>query len=71
MRNEAPKSFTSSVRSVAKNGSQAAKPGSEADACECCGSFDGVLEMGGQRLCADCVALADCGCAGHGNDDAA
>ena len=48
-----------------------AKPGSEADACECCGSFDGVLEMGGQRLCADCVALADCGCAGHGNDDAA
>jgi hypothetical protein len=36
-------------------------------ACERCGSFD-VLELAGKFLCADCVALAGCGCAGHGND---
>jgi hypothetical protein len=35
-------------------------------ACERCGSFD-VLEIAGQFLCADCVATAGCGCAGHGN----
>ena len=34
-------------------------------ACERCGSFD-VLEIAGKFLCADCVALAGCGCAGHG-----
>jgi len=33
--------------------------------CERCGSFD-ASEIGGQLLCADCVALAGCGCAGHG-----
>jgi len=35
-------------------------------ACERCGSFD-VLEIAGQFLCADCVATASCGCAGHGD----
>jgi hypothetical protein len=33
-------------------------------ACEGCGSFE-VLEFAGKFLCADCVALAGCGCAGH------
>jgi hypothetical protein len=37
-------------------------------ACERCGSFD-VLEIAGEFLCADCVALAGCGCAGHGKDE--
>jgi hypothetical protein len=36
--------------------------------CERCGSFD-VLEIAGKFLCADCVAQAGCGCAGHGNRD--
>jgi hypothetical protein len=35
-------------------------------ACERCGSFD-VLEIAGKFLCPDCVALAGCGCAGHGD----
>jgi hypothetical protein len=34
--------------------------------CERCGSFD-PLEIAGQCLCADCIALAGCGCAGHGD----
>jgi protein-arginine kinase activator protein McsA len=34
-------------------------------ACERCGSFE-VFEIAGKFLCADCVALAGCGCAGHG-----
>jgi hypothetical protein len=37
-------------------------------ACERCGSFD-VLEFAGKFLCADCVMLAGCGCAGHGDDE--
>jgi len=47
------------------------KPARSADdvACERCGSFD-VLEFAGKLLCADCVALAGCGCAGHGDDEA-
>jgi len=40
----------------------------EAAACERCGSLD-VLEIAGRLLCADCVALAGCGCAGHGDDE--
>jgi hypothetical protein len=46
------------------------KPATQIDektACERCGSFD-VLEIAGQFLCADCVAVAGCGCAGHGGD---
>jgi len=41
--------------------SKATEPG----ACERCGSFN-VLEIAGKFLCADCVAQAGCGCAGHG-----
>ncbi len=41
----------------------------EDEACERCGSFD-AQEIAGLILCADCVALAGCGCAGHGNDEA-
>jgi hypothetical protein len=37
-------------------------------ACERCGSFD-VLELAGKFLCADCVAQAGCGCAGHGTQE--
>jgi hypothetical protein len=46
------------------------KPASstEAAACERCGSFD-VLEFAGKFLCAECVALAGCGCAGHGDGE--
>lgn len=36
--------------------------------CERCGSFE-ALEIAGQFLCADCVAVAGCGCAGHGDDE--
>jgi len=32
-------------------------------ACEHCGSFE-AMEIAGKVLCADCVALAGCGCAG-------
>ena len=45
----------------------ASKPDQCADQCERCGSFD-VLEIAGQFLCADCVAVAGCGCAGHGDE---
>jgi hypothetical protein len=47
-----------------------AKPAnsSEAAACERCGSFE-VLEIAGKFLCADCVMLAGCNCAGHGDDE--
>ena len=31
--------------------------------CEACGQFD-AIEMAGRVLCADCIALAGCGCAG-------
>jgi len=31
--------------------------------CERCGDFD-VMEIAGKFLCAQCVALAGCGCAG-------
>ena len=41
---------------------------STSHACERCGSFD-ALEIAGKLLCADCVALAGCGCAGHGVDE--
>ena len=34
-------------------------------ACERCGSFE-VMEFAGKFLCADCIAQAGCGCAGHG-----
>jgi len=46
------------------------KPAHSAEdaACERCGSFD-VLEFAEKFLCADCVALAGCGCAGHGDDE--
>ena len=37
-------------------------------ACERCGSFE-VLEIAGKFLCADCVAQAGCGCAGHGSSE--
>lgn len=37
-------------------------------ACERCGSFD-TMEIAGQILCPDCIALAGCGCAGHGDDE--
>ena len=36
-------------------------------ACERCGNF-GALEIAGKILCADCVELAGCSCAGHGDD---
>ena len=36
-------------------------------ACERCGSFD-AQEFAGTILCADCIALAGCSCAGHGGD---
>jgi hypothetical protein len=39
--------------------------GGEDAAGERCGSFD-VLELAGRTLCTDCLALAGCGCAGHG-----
>lgn len=45
-----------------------AKAVNEGTACENCGSFD-VLEIAGQFLCTDCVAVAGCGCAGHGADE--
>ncbi len=32
-------------------------------ACDVCGSF-GALEIDERTLCADCVALAGCGCGG-------
>ena len=38
--------------------------------CEECGQF-GALEIAGRSLCPDCVALAGCGCAGHGEGEAA
>jgi hypothetical protein len=38
-------------------------------ACERCGSFD-AMEFAGQILCADCIQLAGCGCAGHHEDSA-
>jgi len=37
--------------------------------CEECGQF-GTLEIAGRCLYPDCVALAGCGCAGHGKDEA-
>lgn len=39
-------------------------------ACDVCGSF-GALEIDERTLCADCVALAGCGCGGAAlvNDD--
>jgi len=40
----------------------------ESAACERCGSFE-VLEMAGKFLCAECIAQAGCGCAGHGNHE--
>jgi hypothetical protein len=48
--------------------SQPASTVNEAAGCERCGSFD-VLEIAGQFLCADCVAVAGCGCAGHGGEE--
>ena len=37
-------------------------------ACEICGSFE-TVEFTGKILCADCIALAGCGCTGHGGGD--
>lgn len=37
-------------------------------ACERCGSFD-AMEFAGKVLCADCIQMAGCGCAGHGADE--
>jgi len=45
--------------------SKSANSINEDKACERCGSFE-VLEISGLTLCADCVALVSCGCAGHG-----
>jgi hypothetical protein len=39
----------------------------EAVACERCGSFD-ALEFAEKILCAECIQLAACGCAGHGDE---
>jgi len=46
------------------------KPASSTEdtVCERCSSFD-ALEIAGKLLCADCVALAGCGCAGQGHGD--
>jgi hypothetical protein len=41
--------------------------GQSETACEQCGSHD-VIEIAGQALCKDCIALAGCGCAGDGDD---
>ena len=40
----------------------------ETATCERCGRFE-VLEIAGQFLCADCVAVAGCGCAGHDENE--
>jgi len=40
----------------------------ESAACERCGSFE-FLEFAGKLLCADCIALAGCGCAGHDEEN--
>jgi hypothetical protein len=45
--------------------SKPAKIVDETGACESCGGFE-VMEIAGKYLCADCVALAGCGCAGDG-----
>jgi hypothetical protein len=37
------------------------------DRCDDCGQF-GTLEIGGRRLCGDCVTLAGCGCGGLGGN---
>jgi hypothetical protein len=37
--------------------------------CEECGQF-GALEIAARCLCPECVALAGCGCAGHGDEAA-
>jgi hypothetical protein len=37
-------------------------------ACDECGSF-GALEIGGRKLCADCVTLAGSSCGGSRTDD--
>ena len=50
------------------NAEESKSPADESAACERCGSFD-VLEIAGKFLCADCVALAGCGCAGHGGGE--
>ena len=39
----------------------------EHEACERCGSFE-AIEFAGKNLCTDCIQLAGCGCAGHGDD---
>jgi hypothetical protein len=36
--------------------------------CDECGNF-GALEIGGRKLCADCVTLAGSACAGSASDD--
>jgi hypothetical protein len=43
-------------------------PVSENSACERCGSFD-ATEIAGEILCADCIALAGCSCAGQGGGE--
>jgi len=43
--------------------SESVKTVNESVACERCGSFE-AMEITGKFLCADCVALAGCGCAG-------
>ena len=48
--------------------SKPASPVNADAACERCGQFD-TVEIGGSVLCPDCVALAGCGCAGHGGDE--
>jgi hypothetical protein len=36
--------------------------------CENCGNFD-VLEIADKFLCADCIALAGCGCGGAADEE--
>jgi hypothetical protein len=36
--------------------------------CEECRQF-GAIEIAGRQFCPDCVVLAGCGCAGHGDDE--
>jgi hypothetical protein len=50
--------------------SKSANSINEDKACERCGRFD-AREISGLTLCTDCIALAGCGCAGHGGDSGA
>jgi len=53
---------------VKKSVEPASASSAEDSACERCGSFE-ALEFAGKILCADCIQLAGCGCAGHGSGE--